>query len=140
MTPGPHGACWSTRLCGVTRQKLLSKCEIRRGTARFGVVNHSGHPMAWRLAQFDVARNDRLEDLLLEELANFARDGLTQVRPVVAHGQQHAFNVERRVQTGLHSTNCLNKLRQALQSEVLAMQRNQHGVRRDESIECQKAQ
>ena len=37
-----------------------------------------------------------LKHLLLEELAHVARDLLTEIRAIVVHRQQHAFDVERR--------------------------------------------
>src|SRR6188474_2434901 len=83
-----------SRLRRPTGEHLLGERHIGGGAARFHVVEHARHAVAWRFAKADVARNDRVEHLVLEELAHIARNELTEIRAVVVHGQQHALDIE----------------------------------------------
>ena len=78
--------------------------------------------------------------LLLEEPAHVVRHLLAQVRPLVEHRQQHALDVERRVERGAHAAHRADEIGEALEREVLAVQRNQHGVGGDEGVERQEAE
>src|SRR4030095_3681109 len=87
----------------VPREHLFGQGNVGCRTAGCGVLPDAGNPMAWRFTQPDVARNDRVEHFLFEELAHIARDELPEVGAVVVHREQHAFDVERRIQRGAHA-------------------------------------
>ena len=118
----------------------LRERHVGRGAARLHVVQHAGHAVARRLAQPNVARNDRVEHLLLEELADVARHLLAEIRAFVVHRQQHAFDVERRIERAAHAAHRADELGEPFEREVLAVQRNQHGVGRDQRVQRQQAE
>src|SRR5205814_4876099 len=96
--------------------------------------------MARRLSEAYVARNDGAKNLLLEELPDIVGHLLTQVGPLVEHRQQHAFDVERGVESGTNASDGADQVGQTFEREVFAVERNQHGISRDEGIEREQAE
>ena len=76
----------------VARQELAGQLEVGLGPARSRVIKRHRLAMAGRLGQPDIARNHGLEKPLLEIFAQRLGHLLRQIRPVVVHGQQHAFD------------------------------------------------
>ena len=128
------------RRAAVAREHFAREREVRLGAARLHVVENHRHAVARRFAEAHVARDDGVEHLLLEELAHVARDLLPQVRPLVVHRQQHALDVEGRVEHGAHAPERADEIGEALEREVLAVQRNQHRVGGDERVEREQAE
>ena len=96
--------------------------------------------MARRLAEPDVARDDGVEDAVLEELADVARDLLPEVRALVVHGHQHAGDVERGIERGAHAAQRRDEIGESFEREVFAVERDQHGVGGDERVEREQAE
>src|SRR5262245_40179636 len=84
--------CWDER-GALPRQELAREREVRLRAARLHVVENRGHAVARRFAKPDVARDDGVEDAVLEELPDVARDLLPQVRPLVVHRHEDAGDV-----------------------------------------------
>src|SRR5258708_5188322 len=76
------------RSCGRTFQHFAREGEVRFGPARFHVVEEDRHPMARRLAEAHVARDDGAKNFFLEELTHVGGDLLTEIRPLVEHRQE----------------------------------------------------
>ena len=51
-----------------------------------------------------------------------------------------AFDVERGVQSGAHAAHGADQIRETFEREVLAVQRDEHGVGGDEGVEREEAQ
>ena len=96
--------------------------------------------MAGRLAEADVARDDRPKHFFLEELPHVGRDLLAEVGALVEHREQHAFDVELRVQRRAHAAHRADEIGEPLEREVFAVERDQHGVGGDERVERQQAE
>ena len=96
--------------------------------------------VARRFGEPDVARDHRAIDLVLEELAHVARDLLAEIGALVVHRQQHAFDVERRVERGANAAQRGHEIGEAFEREVFAVQRDQHGVGGDQRIEREQAE
>ena len=94
-----------------------------------------GHAVARRFAEPDVARDDGVVDALQEERADVARDLLSEVRALVVHRHQHAGDVERRIEGGADAAQRRDEIGEPFEREVLAVERNQHGVGGDERVE-----
>src|SRR6187399_341909 len=77
----------SRALRRVARQQLLRQRYVRRGAARLRVIQHPGNAMTGRLAQLHIPRNDRVEHLLPEELADVACHELAEIGALVIHRQ-----------------------------------------------------
>ena len=76
----------------------------------------------------------------LKNSPHVVRDLLSEVRALVEHRQQHAFDVERRVERGAHAAHRADEIGEPFEREVLAVQRNQHGVGGDERVEREQAE
>ena len=98
------------------------------------------HAVARRFAEPDVARDDGAKHLLLEELPHVGRDLLAQIRALVEHRQQHAFDVERGIERGADAAHRADEIGQPFEREVFAVQRNQHGIGGDERVEREQAE
>ena len=96
--------------------------------------------MARRFAEPDVARDHGAEHFFLEELPHVGRDLLAQVRPLVEHRQQHAFDVERGVERRAHAAHRADEIGEPFEREVFAVQRNQHRVGGDERVEREQSE
>src|SRR5262249_46315134 len=73
---------------------LLSKFQIALCSFRANVIDQDRLAVAWGLRQTDVARNDRLEDLVAKKIPQVLRDLVSQVGSIVEHCQQNAFDFQ----------------------------------------------
>ena len=76
----------------------------------------------------------------LKNCADVGGDLLAEIRALVEHRQQHAFDVERRIERGAHAPHRADEIGEPFEREVLAVQRNQHRVGGDERVERQQAE
>ena len=75
----------------------------------------------------------------LKNCAHVGRDLLAEIRALVEHRQQHALDVERRIERGAHAAHRADEIGEPFEREVLAVQRNQHRVGGDERVQRQQA-
>ena len=127
---------------GAAARSSTSRASARYASAPRDFTSYSmhRHAVARRLAEPDVARDDGAKHFLLEELADVGRDLLPEIRPLVEHRQQHAFDVERRIERRAHAAHRADEIGEPFEREVLAVQRNQHGVGGDERVQRQQAE
>src|SRR5215208_411185 len=85
-----------------TRKHFLGERDIRGSAARLDVIENRRDAMARCFAKSNVPRNNRVEDLVFEELAHVSCDQLAQIRAIVVHRQQDALDVERRIERRAH--------------------------------------
>jgi hypothetical protein len=71
------------------------------------VVEHYGHPMAGRLGQPDVPRDNGLKHLSPEETSEVGSDLLREGRPVIVHGKEDPFDRERGVDCPADAHKCV---------------------------------
>ena len=136
-------SAWQARCAarGVAREHFAREREVRLGAARFHVVEDHRHAVARRFAEAHVARDDGVEDLLLEELAHVARHLLargscarrTSSAATPSMSSAGLSAARTRLQRG-------DEIREALEREVLAVQRNEHRVGGDERVEREQAE
>ena len=122
------------------RQELAGKCDVGRGAARLDVIKDGGHAVTRRLTKPNVARDDAVVDAILKEFANVFGDRLSKIRSLIVHRQQHASDVERRVERTAHAAQCCDEIGQPFEGEIFAGERNEHGVGRDERVQCEQAE
>ena len=96
--------------------------------------------MARRFTEFHVPGNDRVEDLLFEEVAHITSDRLTKVGAIVVHREEHTLDVECGIHPTAHSTHRPDEIGETFEREVLAVERNQYGVSGDERVQRQQAE
>src|SRR5262245_42755311 len=96
--------------------------------------------MTRRLAKSHVSWDHGAEYLLLEELSDVARHLLAKIRSFVAHREQHALDVEQRIERGSNTTHCPDQISQTFQREILAMEGNEHRVGGDQGVQGQETE
>src|SRR4051812_22723697 len=124
----------------IARQDLAREGEIGFRAAGFYVVENCGYAVARRLAEFDVSRDDRIEHTVLKERADVARDLLPEIRSFVVHRHQDASDVERRVEGGANPPQSRDQIGEPFEREVLAVERNEHGVSGDQGVQGQQTE
>ena len=91
--------------------------------------------MARRFAKPDVAGNHGRVDAILKELADVARDLLAQIGPLVVHRQDDAGDLEAGIVRSMHAAQRGDEVCDAFERKVLAIQRDEDRVGRDERVE-----
>ena len=119
------------------RIELAREGEIRLRALGFRIVGGHRQSVAWRLGETHVSRNDGLKHLVLEKFANVFGDLGSQIRSLVVHRQQHAIDVERGVQAGLHPTQSRHQIGEPLEREIFAMKRNEDRLGGDKRVQRQ---
>ena len=130
------------RRSGRVVRSITSRASARYASAPRdrGVVDDAGHAVTRRFAEPHVARDHGGEHLVLEEVAHVARDLLAEVRALVVHREQHAFDVERRVVGAAHAAHRAHEIGEAFEREELAVQRDEHAVGGDEAVQREQAE
>src|SRR5579883_2618326 len=119
---------------------LLGQRAVRDGAWGCGIVIEDRLAKARCLAQAHVAVNNGLEDLFRKVIAHLAHDLAGQPGAGIKHRQHHAGNVESGIQFVLHNLDRVQQMRQALQGQILALDRNDQAVRRHQRVDGQQAQ
>src|SRR5437879_10703606 len=89
-------------LCLATGHYLLCQCAIGESTRRRGIIVKNGLPEARSLAQTNVAADNCLKCLFGKVLAYFPHDLSSQTSARIKHRQDHAGNIEIRIELALH--------------------------------------
>src|SRR5664280_578029 len=115
----------------------LSECPGRLGAARVGGDRATGQR---RLAQLHRVPDDRVEDVIVAELAEFVEHLAAKDRASVVEGWQEAENAEVAVQLGPDRGDDLYERIEALERVVLRLHRDDHAVRGDEAVDREQAE
>ena len=94
--------------------------------------------MRWRLRHPDIARDDGVVDPVAHEAAHVAGHLLGEVVAAIEHGQHDAVHLQHRVEAAAHPLDGPQQQAQAFEREELALQRDQHGVRRRQRVDGQQ--
>src|SRR5215207_4862292 len=119
---------------------LRGKAEIRLRARAFEVVEQHRLAVRRRLGHAHVARDHGLINLLTHELADIGDDLAGKVVARIKHGEDDSVYCEPRVERGAHLLDRAQKLAQAFEREELALERDQHGIRRRERVDGEKVQ
>src|SRR5581483_1411180 len=120
------------------RQDLLCKLNITFGATRTDIVRENRLPETRSLCKANAAWNNRLKHLVLEELPQILRDLFCQVHALVVHGQKDAFDLQRMVERRTDAVDGIEELRNSFQREKLALDGDEDGIGRDQSVEGKK--
>ena len=91
--------------------------------------------MAGRFRQANVSWDDRVEYLPFKELLEVRCDLACKRRAFVEHRQKNSFDHQIRVPEFANPVNGVQQCRDAFESKVLTLNRNEHGIRGDKRIE-----
>ena len=90
------------------------------------------------LRQAHISWNDGFEDLRTKEASKVGSDLLREACPVVIHGEENAFDRERRVNRASESHQRVEQLGDALQGQVFALNGNEDRVACRQGIQGQE--
>src|SRR6185312_6739885 len=119
----------------ISLKQLASDTDVRLCASGGDVVENDGLPEAWRFREPDLSRNDGVEHLGTKVFACIGGNLAREVKPRVVHGQQDAVNGEVSVHPSLNHVHRVQQLRQSLESVVLALNRDQDGIRRRQHVD-----
>src|SRR5207249_6375710 len=71
---------------------LLCQADVTFSALRFDVIEQNRLAVARRFAQPNIAGNDRFKQLWPEESAKVLHHLIGEVRPLIKHGEEYAFN------------------------------------------------
>src|SRR6185437_16042499 len=115
-------------------QQLNRQLLIRFRPLRLRVINHHRLAVTGRLRQPDIARNRGRKQLILEEVEKIIPHLLRQVRALVKHGQQHAFEPQIGVKRRRNPIQRRNPLRNSFQREIFCLHGHQQPICCNQSI------
>jgi len=134
---------------GITRRVGVARASTSRAIARYAsprvISRHTEsracHGSAPRQAEALRGMTSGKTTFSLKKTADIIRYLLTQIRPSIEHRQQHAFDVEGGIESGANTPHGADKIRQAFDREVFAVQRNEYQRRpRDERVQRQQSE
>ena len=96
--------------------------------------------MTGRFGEADVARNDGLEELFAEEVAEVLGDLLGEVGAVVVHGQQDALDGDVGIEGGAYAFERGDELGDAFKGKVLGLHGDDEGVGCGEDVEGEEVE
>src|SRR5690606_21653963 len=120
------------------RHDLPRKGEVALRTDGLDVVQHDRLAETRRLGQPYVAWDGGPVDAVAEVLLRLVRDLAREVEALVVHRQQHTVDLQARIDVTLDEADRVQELGQPLQGVELALDRDQHGVRRGEGVQRQQ--
>jgi hypothetical protein len=99
------------------------------------VVEYYRHPVTGCLGQPNISRDYGFEDLAAEEASKVGSNLLGESRSVIVHGEQYALDCERGINRTTQTHERVKEFRDALKSEVFALDRYEDGIARSQCIE-----
>jgi len=102
------------------------------------VVEYHWHAVARGFSQADISGNHAFKDLGSEETAEVCGYLLRKRRPVVVHREKNSFDRKLRVDRPAEAHERVEKLGDTFERQVLALDRDEDGIARCESVEGQE--
>ena len=124
----------------VARDDFVGQLDVARGAAAVGVILRHGHAVAGRLADAGVARDDRVEDHVAEVALQLLINLVGEPETGVIHGEQEALDAQAGIELGLDDADGVEQLADALQCEILGLDRNDDAVGRGQGVDRDQAQ
>src|SRR5262245_56932488 len=121
-------------------QELLRKAEVGLRTLGTDVIAENRLAEARRLSEAHIAGDDRVVHLVPEDGPDLFDDLPGEVGALVVHRHDDAGDRQAGVEGGAHSVNSVHKLGNTLECQVLALNRDQDGVRSGQSVHRQEPQ
>src|SRR5215469_12680894 len=117
---------------------LLGELRIALCALAVDVIENNRLAKTRSFCKPHVARNDALKHLCTEEASQVGGDLTRQSRALIVHRQQDALDLEIGIQGSADAHESVEELGDALKRQVLTLDRNQHGICRDQGIQRQK--
>jgi len=96
--------------------------------------------VTWCFGQPDVPWNDGREYLRAEEASQVGGNLARKRGALVVHGEQDTFYAQRRIQRAANPHQRVEQLGDAFERVVLALDRDEDSVTRDQSVQSEKVQ
>src|SRR5277367_903150 len=117
---------------------LLGKLRIPLSPLAVDVVENNRLTKTRCFCQSYIPGNHALKHLIAEETSQVRRNLLRQRCPLVIHRQQYAFDFELRIQCSANAHKRIEQFRHSLERQILTLNRNQHRVRSNQSIQSEQ--
>jgi hypothetical protein len=121
-------------------EDLQSEISVALGSARAIIIEDDRLPMTWSFGQANVSRDDRLEDLRAQEIAQIGHDLVREIGAFVVHGEEEAFDLKPRVELSSNSDECIPEFGDTFQGVIFALDRHKDGVGGRQGVECEKSE
>src|SRR5579871_1397684 len=119
-------------------QNLFREFNVALSALGPGVVAQNGFAEARGLCEADASWNYRLKDLVTEELLQVSGNLTCEIRAVIKHRQQNAFDLERVQKRLAHAFYRVHELGDALKREKLTLNRHQDAVGGHQGIQSKQ--
>ena len=119
---------------------LPRRVEVAHRPARARVVGEHRLAVARRLGDLHAARDHGAQHRVAEVAADLVGDLVGELRAAVVHGQQDRRDVQVGVEVRPHEVDVRQQLPEPLERVVLALDRDQHLVRRDQRVDGEQAE
>lgn len=121
-------------------ENLFGELDVAFRAPGANVVGDDGLAIAGGFGETNAAWNHRLEDLVGKEFPEIGGNLAGQVHAFIKHGKKNAFDAKRRLEGIANAVHGVQKLRDTLQGEELALDRNENAVGSYQSVERQEVQ
>ena len=115
--------------------EIGAQLPVRDGAAARRVVQRDRHAVARRLAEPDVARDERRQQLLAEAGANLVDDLVREREPGVEEGHHDAGHAERRIQLAAEQRQRVHEQTEPLERVELALDRDEQRLGGDDRVD-----
>lgn len=112
--------------------------NVGLGPTRAGIVGQDCFSETRRLGEADASRDDRLEDLAFEELAQIGLDLAGEVGAVVIHREENALDGEGGIKGFFEAIDGVHQLRDSFQRKEFALDRDQDTIGGGQGINGQE--
>jgi hypothetical protein len=109
-------------------QDFLCELNVSFGAARSWIIRENRLSKAGSFGETDISRDYRLENLVSEEGSQICLDLPGQIRTIVVHGQENAFNGQLRVEGVLDSADGIHELGDPFKRKEFAENGDQQGI------------
>src|SRR6185437_15753399 len=121
------------------RKDLLGQLNIAFSAPGADVIVQNRLTKARSFSEPDATWNHGFKDLPAEEFAQIVRNLARQVGSFIVHGEQDAFDLQRRAKTASDAVHGVEKMRHAFESEKFALYRDQKRISRDQRMTVSKS-
>ena len=96
--------------------------------------------MAGSFCQAYASGDDRFKNAFTEEISEVSRHLTGEVGAVIEHGKQDAFDFQWMIEGFANALDGVHQLGNTFQGEELALDRNEHGIGSDQSVQREEVE
>ena len=124
----------------VSFQYFVCEVDVVDGALAGGIVADDRTAVAGGFGKFGIAIYQRVEDQILEVGADILDHLAGQAQTGVVHRDEQTFDIELRIEAGLHDADGVQEFAEALEGEILALDGDNDRVGSREGIDGDETQ